>query len=80
MGRDINARSSESEVSSTNRRGGPVLDMAIRLGLQVANQRSIFTAIRGWRVSDELTSSDHPYIISELTNPEGPRPAARSVH
>ena len=35
--------------------------------------------IRGWRVSEELTCSDHQYIFFELTNPEEVRPAAWHV-
>ena len=72
--------------------------MAARLGLQVANQESVFTyrrpglgssipdvtltseriaaMIRDWRVSEELTGSDHQYILFRLTNPEETRLAA----
>ena len=35
--------------------------------------------IRDWRMSEELTGSDHQYILFELTNPEETRPAARPI-
>ena len=75
--------------------------MAARLGLQVANQGSVFTyrrlgfrssipdvtftservagMIRDWRVSEELTGSDHQYILFELMNPEETKPAVRPI-
>ena len=43
IGGDFNARSTEWGMLSTNRRGRAVVDMAARLGLQVANQGSVFT-------------------------------------
>ena len=35
--------------------------------------------IRDWRVSEELTGSDHQYILFALTNPKETRPAARPI-
>ena len=90
-------RSLEWEMPCTNRKGRAVLNIAARLGLQVANLGFVFTyrrpgcgnsivdvtfvservagLIRSWRVSEELTGSDHQYILFELTNPEEARPA-----
>ena len=101
IGGDFNARSTGWGMLSTNRRGRAVLDLAARIGLQVANQGSVFTyrrsgfgssipdvtftsegvagMIRDWCVSEELTGSDHQYILFELTNPEETRPAVRPI-
>ena len=43
IGGNFNARLTEWAMLSTNRKGRAVLDMAARLGLQVANQGSVFT-------------------------------------
>ena len=98
IGGDFNARSTEWGMLSTNSRGRAVLNMAARLGQQVAKQGSVFTYRRPGsildvtftservagmmcqrRVSEELTGSDHQYILFELMNPEETRPAARPI-
>lgn len=93
---DLNARAIEWGMTTTNRRGRLLLELAARLNLEVANQGRTFTYrrpgfgysipdvtmvtdrilpwIRQWEVIEDLTLSDHQYIVFEVAkNTETPR-------
>ncbi|XP_031788414.1 uncharacterized protein LOC116417738 [Nasonia vitripennis] len=87
---DFNARAIEWGMPTTNRRGRLILQMAVRLELEVVNDGNmttykrpgfgnsipditlatdrILTRLRGWKVIEDYTASDHQYIVFNLTN------------
>ncbi|XP_058802594.1 uncharacterized protein LOC131670739 [Phymastichus coffea] len=84
---DMNARAVEWGMTTTDKRGRLLLEMAARLDLVVVNQGTtttyrrpgfgysipdvtmtsdrISSRIRGWRVTEDYTASDHQHIVFE---------------